>query len=87
MRKIIGILLLESFLSGCVTAAERASQLSSADDAACRSYGAVAGSEPYIQCRTTKSQQHEQADATIRAALVGGAPTTCHSSGATTTCY
>lgn len=70
---LITALLLGVTLSGCVTFAEqvaneRMERLKASDDAECRSYGAVPGSEAYIQCRTTKSQQHELALAQVDAA-------------------
>jgi hypothetical protein len=85
--RLAAILAISLSLGGCVTAQERAERINAADAAACQSYGAVVGSPEYIQCRTVKSQQHEIASATISAAAVGNAPKTCHSFGATTTCW
>lgn len=80
-------LALSILVGGCVAAGERALQLAAADDTACQSYGARPGSDAYIQCRTTKSMQHEAASAAIRAAIVGAPPSSCTTIGITTNCY
>lgn len=86
MRAAFTLLAIGMLLSGCLTAQERALQLSAADDDACRSYGAAPGSDAYVQCRTTKSQQHEMAAAAVRAAIIGAPPTSCTTFGTTTNC-
>lgn len=79
MRRI-SVLVVAMLMAGCVTTQEQIALQAKADDAACQSYGAKPSTPEYIQCRTTKSQQHEMALATVMAG--DSSPTTCRSYGA-----
>jgi hypothetical protein len=54
------------------------------DDAACRRYGAVPGTDLYVTCR----MQQDQTRASVKAQMAAAArPRTCTSYGSTVTCY
>jgi hypothetical protein len=65
MKKLLltGALLCGVTTSGCMTRQEQELQLAATDHNECLSYGASAGSAAYVQCRSTKSAAHEQAEA------------------------
>lgn len=68
MKKSV-ILATALLLSGCVTAEERAAQMTALDDGKCQGYGAKPGTSIYVQCRAQLDSARTQADATIAAAL------------------
>lgn len=89
---ILAFALLALPLAGCETMAEdgpHSPKVAAIDEAECLSYGAKPGSAEYIQCRVTKSQQHETTMATVLAGNGGGGSgtTTCQSFGNTTSCF
>jgi hypothetical protein len=69
-------------LTGCMTREERMAAQNAKDDAQCLSYGAKAGTDAYITCRTQLSTAKTGADA-IRSS---GGPVVCNQVGTTTIC-
>jgi hypothetical protein len=61
---ILGLLL----LGGCVT--DNRETLAQRDDATCRSYGAVPGTDAYLACRSQRDNTREQGRALQRAAIL-----------------
>jgi hypothetical protein len=98
MRALIAVVAL-LVLSGCVTAEERAEQMrtkiASQDDESCRSYGAAAGTQAYITCRTQLQAARLSAPAPVNVSVAPApaAPafqqpvtTSCMRTGNMTTC-
>jgi hypothetical protein len=54
MRRLLFIGSVSALLSGCMSAQEQAAAINAGDDAACQSYGAQPGTQPYFQCRMMK---------------------------------
>lgn len=61
---ILGLLL----LGGCIT--DTPQSLAQADDAACQSYGAVPGSDAYVNCRMQRDNTRQQGESLRRAAII-----------------
>lgn len=51
-----------TLLAGCANHEQKAAEQAANDDAQCQSYGAKPGTDAYIQCRVSLSEQHAQAD-------------------------
>jgi hypothetical protein len=56
------------FLCGCIT--DNPQSLAQQDDATCRSYGAVPGSDAYVNCRMQRDNTRQQGEALRRAAII-----------------
>ena len=69
--EMLGALVILSLLSltGCFVFASP-EQLAQEDDSACRSYGAVPGTAPYINCRMQRDNTRQQGEAMRRAAII-----------------
>lgn len=82
MKPAAVLALLAFCLSGC--AAQRAAQ----DDATCQSYGAVPGSDAYVQCRMAQDTRRDQRRAHVGQMLSQPSPPAyrCTKVGDATTC-
>jgi hypothetical protein len=58
-------------VGGCKTAEQQLADAAAADDASCRSYGAVVGTPVYVQCRLQKEQERQEAEASRRVLAAG----------------
>jgi hypothetical protein len=57
-------------LTGCVIIEPPPEVLAQQDDAVCRSYGAVPGTPPYINCRMQRDNVRQQGADLKRAAII-----------------
>jgi hypothetical protein len=62
MKAWIALITTFSLLTGCTNHEQKAAEQAASDDTQCQSYGAKPGTDPYIQCRVSLSQQHAQTD-------------------------
>jgi hypothetical protein len=67
MRRAGAILSL-LLLGGCIT--DNPQNLAQQDDATCKSYGAVPGSDAYVNCRMQRDNTRQQGEALRRAAII-----------------
>jgi len=67
MKRALALLGLLS-LGGCLTTSPE--QLAQQDDAVCRSYGAVPGTDTYINCRMQRDNVRQQGQDLKRAAIL-----------------
>jgi hypothetical protein len=68
MRRVAALLSLFS-LTGCLATASP-QDLAQKDDAVCRSYGAVPGTDAYVNCRMQRDNTRQQGEALRRAAII-----------------
>ena len=60
MKHLIALTAVVILIAGCASQEQKAAQQAAAEDAQCQSYGARPGTDAYIQCRLSLSQQHAQ---------------------------
>jgi hypothetical protein len=68
MKRAVATLSLLS-LTGCLATASP-QDLAQRDDATCRSYGAVPGTDAYVNCRMQRDNTRQQGEAMRRAAIL-----------------
>jgi hypothetical protein len=67
IKTAIGALILCLSLGACGASRQ---ELAADDDATCQSYGAVPGSQPYIECRMRRDNTRQQGNDLRRAAAI-----------------
>lgn len=69
MRNLIFVGIMGVNLGGCLTGEETRQQWAASDDAKCRSFGAIPGTDQYFQCRMSADQMRVADEQQRRAAM------------------